>query len=68
MKKPRNCSITTRKSFRSFEGGFVHLFFYEQNPKIFMMIERSFKVNRDFVRFERDFVCFERDFVCFLKA
>ena len=52
-----------RKSFRSFEEGFVH-FFYEQNPKIFMMIEGVFKVNRDFVCVQRDFVCVQRDFVC----
>ncbi|EEC89320.1 hypothetical protein EUBIFOR_02094 [Holdemanella biformis DSM 3989] len=36
----------------------MHLVFSEQNPKIFMMIERLFKVNRDFVCVQRDFVCF----------
>ena len=30
-----------------------------------MMIEMSFKVNREFVCMQRGFVCIQRDFVCF---
>ena len=33
-----------------------------------MMIERLFKVNRDFVCIQRDFVCVQQDFVCFGMA
>ena len=37
------------------------LFFMNKPQEIFMMIERLFGVNRDFV-------CIQRDFVCFLKG